>query len=139
MAKIIKQLRQFIAEVYPCNRNEMVTRKIADNVDYYSLENEDSIRQRIQDLNSEWDAERVGQFNTSVLVLAGIVLAATIHKKWLMLPAAVSAFMAVNAIKGGSIPLPATTKLRTRKEIAMEQAGLAALLKDQRLKKLNVE
>ncbi len=139
MAKIIKQLRQFIAEANPCNRNEMATRKIADNVDYYSLESEEAIRQRIQDLNNEWDAERVGQFNTSVLVLAGIVLAAAIHKKWLILPAAISAFMAVNAVKGGSVPLPATTKLRTRHEIALEQAGLSAILKEQRFNKLNPE
>lgn len=137
MAKIIKELRQFIAEVNPCNRNAMVTRKIAENVDYYSLENEEAIRQRIQHLNNEWDAERVGQFNTSVLILAGIVLAAAINKKWLMLPAAISAFVAVNAVKGGSVPLPATTKLRTRHEIAMEQAGLSSILKEQRFNKLN--
>ena len=89
------------------------------------------ITQRISELDKEWDIERTLELNASLVALSGIILAAGVNKKWLILPAVVTTFLAQHAIQGWCPPLPLfrSMKIRTRKEIDKEKYGLLEALK----------
>ena len=110
-------------------------RSIAENVDYFKLESEETIYKRIEELDKEWDKERVAALNGSFFIIAGVLLGATVNKKWLVLPAAVSACLAWQALKGQAVTVPGCNNLRSRQEIAQEQYALEAILKNGELKK----
>lgn len=99
---------------------------MAENLDYYRLESEEVINNRIRELDAEWDVERSIQLKASLIALSGVALGVSLGKKWLMIPAAICSFFAVQAIQGGAIPV--SGNFRTRKQIAEEQFGLKELL-----------
>jgi hypothetical protein len=78
------------------------------------------------DLDTEWDVERSVQLKASLIALGEVALGVSLGKKWLMIPAAICSFFAVQAIQGGAIPV--SGNFRTRKQIAEEQFGLKELL-----------
>lgn len=90
------------------------------------------IKQRITVLEQEWDIERVLEVNASALALTGLVLGATVNKKWLALPAVVLPFLLQHALQGWCPPLPILRKMgvRTRDEIDREKYALIAHLKE---------
>jgi hypothetical protein len=93
--------------------------------DYYMIE------KRLSKLEKEWDVERVIEFNAAVLSIAGFILS-TRSKFWLTVPGLVATFLAQQALKGWSPPLPILRKLgfRTRQEIDREKYALKALRGD---------
>jgi hypothetical protein len=90
------------------------------------------IDQRLQALDSEWDVERLLQTNASVIVLFGLTLAATVSKKFLLLPAGVFGFFAQHGLQGWCPPIPVMRRLgvRTQREIERERYALKALRGD---------
>lgn len=85
---------------------------------------------RIGELDREWDIERVLEVNASSLALTGLVLGATVDKKWLTLPAVVLPFLLQHALQGWCPPLPLLRRLglRTQGEIDREKYALKELL-----------
>lgn len=114
------------------SRNADIDRQIAENIDYYRSEPRHVIRERIHQLDAEWDIERTLELNAAVIAFTGIVLSATVSKKWLWLPAMVTTFLAQHAIQGWCPPLPLFRRLnfRTRKEIDKEKFGLMLFMKN---------
>jgi hypothetical protein len=112
--------------------NEKIDRQIAINVQNYTNSNQRAIQQRIHELDSEWDVERVLEVNASTLALTGLTLGATANKKWLILPAAVLVFLLQHGIQGWCPPLPILRRLgvRTRGEIDREKYELLNLMKE---------
>ncbi|WP_143960839.1 YgaP family membrane protein [Litoribacter populi] len=110
--------------------NEEIDNDIEENVRFYSIQNPITIRRRIKDLDEEWDVERVLQLNASTLAFTGVALGALSSKKWLLLSAIVTGFLAQHAIQGWCPPLVVLRKLkiRTRKEIDMEKYALLQAL-----------
>ena len=51
------------------------------------------IKARLRELDSEWDIERAIEMNASALAFIGTSLGGTLNKKWLILPAFVTAFL----------------------------------------------
>jgi len=51
------------------------------------------IRERIRQLDQEWDIERVLEVNAGALGLAGVLLAHQVDRKWLILPGVVMFFL----------------------------------------------
>lgn len=90
------------------------------------------IQERIQELETEWNLERTLELNAGVLSLAGIILAATVHRRWLILPVVVSFFLAEHAMQGWSAPVAIFRKLgyRTAAEINAELNALKMLRGD---------
>lgn len=90
------------------------------------------LQARLQALQQEWDVERVLQTNASLVVLLGLALGATVHKRFLFLPAAVFTFFAQHALQGWCPPLPVLRRLgiRTQREIERERYALKALRGD---------
>ena len=111
--------------------NASIDREIEENIHYFSTEPRHVIEERIVQLDEEWDIERTLELNASLFALTGIILSATVSKKWLWLPAVITAFLAQHAIQGWCPPLPLfrSMKIRTRKEIDKEKYGLIRILK----------
>ncbi len=70
-----------------------------------------------------WDIERLLEANASTIMLVGLVLGTTANRKFLLVPAAVAAFLLVHALRGWCPPLPILRRLgvRTQAEIESER------------------
>ena len=90
------------------------------------------ITKRIEELDREWDTERVLEMNASTLAFAGVVGAVLSNRKWLILPSVVLPFLFLHAVQGWCPPLPILRRLgvRTRNEIDQEKYALKVLRGD---------
>ena len=106
--------------------NKEIDHQTEENIRYYAAKDAATIRARLNELDKEWDIERTLELNASLVALGGIILAAGVNKKWLILPAIVTGFLAQHAIQGWCPPLPLFRKLgvRTQKEIEAERHAL---------------
>jgi len=111
--------------------NLSIDKKTYENVKHYFNLSEKVITQRINELDREWDIERVFNINMSTLALTGLILSLK-DRKWLALPTVVLGFFAQHSIQGWCPPLTALRflKLRTRKEIEQEKNALKILRGD---------
>jgi hypothetical protein len=117
------------------NTDASINRRIDDQLEnairYYSVHLED-IDSRLKELDEEWDIERMIEANASTLALAGTVLGITADKRFLALPAIVTAFLLQHAIQGWCPPIPILRRLgfRTADEINRERYALKAVRGD---------
>lgn len=90
------------------------------------------IEPRLRTLDTEWDIERVLEANASALAFTGVALGATVDRRWLALPALVTAFLFQHALQGWCPPVPIFRRLgfRTATEIDEERHALKALRGD---------
>jgi hypothetical protein len=112
--------------------NRHIDGRIEENVRHYSGQPKQRIYERIRELDEEWDIERLLETLASSFSLTGIVLAATIDRRWLLLPTVVLSFLLLHAIQGWCPPVPLLRRLgvRTREEIDRERYALKALTGD---------
>jgi hypothetical protein len=87
---------------------------------------------RIDEIDHEWDIERLLQANASALVMLGVALGFAVHRRFLLLPAAVLTFFAQHALQGWCPPIPIFRRygVRTAREIARERYAIKALRGD---------
>jgi hypothetical protein len=109
-----------------------IDREIEVSVREYATRSAADIPQRIEELDREWDMERLLETNASALAFTGLVLGLTHSKKWLMVPGIVLPFLFQHAVQGWCPPVPVFRRLgvRTRKEIDREKYALKALRGD---------
>ena len=112
--------------------NRRIDEQIERNIRHYSGQTKEEIYRRIQELDQEWDFERVLETMASSVSLTGVVLGSTVNRRWYLLPTAVLSFLLLHAIQGWCPPLPILRGLgiRTREEIARERYALKALAGD---------
>lgn len=93
---------------------------------------DEEIAARLEELDREWDVERLLQANASTLVMAGVLLGAKVDRRFLLLPAAVFTFFGQHALQGWCPPIPLFRRMgvRTRREIERERYALKALRGD---------
>lgn len=110
--------------------NQKIDREILGSIHYYATQDMATIQGRISQLDKEWDIERILELNASLISFGGVLLAAALGKKWLVLPLLVTGFLARHAVQGWCPPLPVLRKLgvRTQKEIDTERHALLKLL-----------
>lgn len=115
-----------------CGLNERVDRETQECLTLLANASPQEITAHINELDREWDVERRLQANASLLALSGVILGATVNKKWLALPGIVFCFLTQHAIQGWCPPLPVFRKMgvRTAKEINREKYALKALRGD---------
>ncbi len=91
-----------------------------------------AIDRRLDELDREWDVERVLEANAAALALAGTALGAFHDRRWLALPAVVTGFLLQHAVQGWCPPVPLFRRLgiRTAAEIQAEKAALLAMRED---------
>jgi hypothetical protein len=112
--------------------NWKIDERISQRVKAYADQGRNAISQRIQELEREWDIERVLETKASALAFTGLALGVTHNRKWLVVPAVVLPFLFLHAVQGWCPPLPVLRRLgvRTREEIDREKYALKALRGD---------
>jgi hypothetical protein len=112
--------------------NRRIDDQIERNIRHYSGQTREEISRRVQELDQEWDIERVLETMASSFSLTGIVLGATVDKRWFLFPTVVLSFLFMHAIQGWCPPLPIlrSLRIRTRAEIDRERYALKALAGD---------
>ena len=115
----------------PDEANRKIQSEIQNSVRWHA-DNPSRIPARLRELDKEWDIERTLEANAATFSLAGVVLGATVDKRWLLLPALVTTFLLQHAVQGWCPPLPILRSMgvRTAREIDTERAGLKALRGD---------
>ncbi|MGY1488208.1 YgaP family membrane protein [Methylobacillus pratensis] len=111
--------------------NDEIDRQTDRNIKAFSALGEEGVKARIQQLDKEWDIERVLEVNASTLALTGLALGVFVNKKWLFLPAGVLTFLLQHGLQGWCPPLPILRMLgvRTRGEIDREKYALLESIK----------
>ncbi|HET9295771.1 MAG TPA: hypothetical protein VFP18_02680, partial [Candidatus Binatia bacterium] len=98
--------------------NRRIDREIEIRVREYSHRTESEITRRINELEREWDMERLLETNASALAFTGLVLGIIRNRTWLIVPSVVLPFLFQHAIQGWCPPVPIFRRLgvRTRDE-----------------------
>ncbi|WP_375768965.1 DUF2892 domain-containing protein [Archangium gephyra] len=110
----------------PEKANEEILREMRERIAWYADRPQDEVQQRVEELEREWDIERVLQTNAATLSLVGLVLGVTSNRKWLWVPGVVAGFLLQHAVSGWCPPVELLRrwKLRTREEIDAEKFAL---------------
>ena len=111
--------------------NQQIRQQTEDRLRYFS-QRPHEIDNRLRELDREWDIERALETNAATLALVGTVLASTVHRRWALLPAAVTAFLLQHGLQGWCPPLPILRRMgfRTPQEIEAERYALMSLRGD---------
>jgi len=114
----------------PAHVNAQIDRQTDRNIRRYIGASRETVVARIEQLDKDWDIERVLEVNASSLALTGLVLGLTVNKRWLLLPTIVLSFLLQHGLQGWCPPLPILRRLgvRTRGEIDREKYALKACL-----------
>jgi hypothetical protein len=109
--------------------NQHIREQTRDRVLQLSLGGIDAIDARLEELDREWDIERCLETGAATLMLSGLALAATVDRRWTVLPAAVAAFLLQHALQGWCPPLPVFRRMgvRTADEINRERYLLTSM------------
>jgi hypothetical protein len=112
--------------------SEKIRTETEKSIAIYATAGTAIINRRLRELDEEWDVERALETNASAVSLLGIFLGAMLSRGWLLLPAAVVAFLLQHAVQGWCPPLVLFRKLgfRTRAEIDRERYAMKILRGD---------
>ncbi len=111
--------------------NRRVRMRIERSLRHHAAHPE-AIDQRLAELDREWDIERALETNAAALMLFGTLMGAFYDRRFLALPALVSAFLLQHALQGWCPPVPFFRRrgLRTATEIDRERYALKLLRGD---------
>jgi hypothetical protein len=111
--------------------NRRLEQELRDRILYYRQMPE-QIEQRLEELDREWDMERLLEANASSLALTGTLLGAFVHRGFLVLPAIVATFLLQHALQGWCPPLPIFRHygVRSAHEIEQERHALKLIRGD---------
>lgn len=116
------------------NTSERVNNDIymyTQNSIYFYRRNPQLIPDRLEELDREWDVERVLETNASALIVGATALGFLVNKKLFAVPLVVGAFLFQHALQGWCPPLPILRRLgyRTTTEIQEERSALEDIAK----------
>lgn len=111
--------------------NRRISEQTERNIAWY-IQHPDQIGMRLDELDREWDTERVLETNAGAVALAGTVLAILEDRRFMAVPLLASAFLLQHALTGWCPPLPVIRRLgvRSPREIERERIALKALRGD---------
>lgn len=113
--------------------NDRIQQEMESRISAYAEDDRVTlINQRLEELDREWDVERVLQTNFAIFSVLGLTLATKVNKRWFALAAGVPAFMVQHALQGWCPPLAVMRRLgfRTAKEINEERFALKSMRGD---------
>ncbi|MDQ3190639.1 MAG: acyl-CoA reductase [Bacteroidota bacterium] len=101
--------------------NAKIDNRIEENIRRYAYQGDYEISYRINELELEWDIERVFLLNSSSFAMIGLLLSLK-NKNWLIVSGTFLSFIILQTLKGFSptIPLLRRLGLRTKQEIECE-------------------
>lgn len=106
--------------------NHRIDEDIAARIRTFAREPRAALDRRIQELDAEWDIERVLEANAATLALVGVALGLTVSRRWLALSGTVLGFLLWHGVQGWCPPVPLLRRMgvRTPSEIDRERLGL---------------
>jgi hypothetical protein len=112
--------------------NEKIRRRTEQDIAYFGSAGAQAIERRLDELDREWDIERLLEANAAGAMLMGLSFAAVFNRKWIVLPAVVGGFLLQHAIQGWCPPMGLFRRLgvRTAQEIELERYALKAIRGD---------
>ncbi len=112
------------------NINKKIRKKTLESIANYTGKDAKEIISRIEDLDKEWDIERLLEANAASIVTLSTILGFTVNKKWFFLSGAVGGFLLQHALQGWCPPVPVFRRLgiRTCSEVNYEKEALNNLL-----------
>jgi hypothetical protein len=121
-----------VREHSPRKFNERIDRATQRRVLRAGGESKAALSRRLEELDSEWDMERVLETNASALALGGVLLGLFVNRKFFIIPCFVLPFLLQHALQGWCPPVPMfrSRGVRTRKEIDTEKFAVKALRGD---------
>jgi hypothetical protein len=128
--RIVKSTDLRVEESTPEEINRQIRRDLKARVLYFAQRPEE-INRRLDELDREWDIERLLQANAGILSLVGLTFG-VVRSRWYLLPAAAAAFLVQHAVQGWCPPVSLLRRLgiRTSREINHERYALKALRGD---------
>jgi hypothetical protein len=108
--------------------NDRIARQTDGNIAYFT-QHPDQIRQRLRELDEEWDVERALETAAPSITLFGIAMSFLRGRRWILLPILVQSFFLQHALQGWCPPLPVLRRMgfRTVEEIDRERYALRAV------------
>jgi hypothetical protein len=128
--RIAKSTDSRVEENTPEEINRQIRRDMRARVLYFAQRPEE-IDRRLDELEGEWNIERLLEANAGVLSLLGLTFGVA-RSRWYILPAAAAAFLIQHAVQGWCPPVSLFRRLgiRTGREINHERYALKALRGD---------
>jgi len=119
-----------VEENTPEEINRQIHRDLKARVLYFAQRPEE-IDRRLDELDREWDIERLLEANAGIFSLIGLTFG-VIRSRWYLLPAAMGAFLVQHAVQGWCPPASLLRRLgiRTTREINHERYALKSLRGD---------
>lgn len=119
----------------PENTDDAINQRIREqterNIEYFTRKGGAAIDRRLQELDREWDVERLLETNAASLALLGLGLGTFVHRRFFVLPAIVTGFLLQHAIQDGAlIPIFRRMGIRTAREIEVERYALKVVRGD---------
>jgi hypothetical protein len=116
----------------PQRYNHRIDQAMMKRVWEYARKSPVEISRRIEELEREWDLERVLESSAGAIALSGIVLSGLHSRKWLLVPAGILTVLLKHALLGNSAPIACLRRMgiRTRREIDAEKYALRTLRGD---------
>ena len=127
------QIADRVREHSPATFNTKMDRETEGRLLRYAAMSKEDIGRRIEELEKEWDMERLLETNASALTVGAMAaFAATRSRKWLFVPGVVMSFFFQHAVQGWCPPVPVFRRagVRTRQEIEREKYALKVLRGD---------
>ena len=120
--------------VYRCTSsgcNDRILEKTRERVSFFA-QHPDRIGERLEQLDREWDIERLLETNASSFVLMFTLLGWLVSSWFFILPGLIGFFLLLHAIQGWCPPLPIFRRIgiRTSAEIDRERVALRVLRGD---------
>lgn len=111
--------------------NQKIEQQAERNIAYYATHTEE-IDARLDELEREWDIERMLEANAATVSMASVLFGLLFSRRWLLLPAIVGGFLLQHSVQGWCPPLPVLRRIgiRTQTEIERERYALKALRGD---------
>jgi hypothetical protein len=116
----------------PRGTNEKLDEDMINRLISYALRPQETITERIEELENEWDVERTLLVQASATALLGVVLGMFVNRRWFLLTVVNQFFLFHHAVKGWCPPvvLQRGLQARTRREIFTEVLALKILRGD---------
>lgn len=112
--------------------NRQIEQQLQDNIAKYAHAGRHEIDRRLQELDREWNVERLIETEAPLMIGLGLALGLSHDRRWFALSATAASMVIVHSLQGWYPLLPVFRRLgiRTQNEIEQERNALRVLRGD---------
>ena len=112
--------------------NRQIEQQLQENISKYAHADRQQIDQRLQELDREWNVERLIETEAPLMIGLGLALGLAHDRRWFALSATAASMVIVHNLQGWYPLLPVFRRLgiRTQNEIEQERNALRVLRGD---------